>query len=379
MVPSFVTPESSIGVPELVELPSGVKITRLPLTDLRFSSPIVAARIGHATPLPAGLRLPTTDELDELHALALHIEPVTLPTVAMCKAEGAYTEDAVQAFRVRMMRSPSWCMMHDIEVGARLAAAGWDGRQPIVNFGKHWTKDGGIYGWWRKDQRMIQVLSYAHKAEGHYTDYATTVHAVADGEGPMRKTIKEGDRGEDVKAAQRALGIVADGVFGPQTSRSAKAFQAARGLVADGIVGPKTWIAMGEKPAPATTAKGDPRAPACVAALRDANAAWPNRRKASDGIMGDAAHQARPSGHNAGNAVDITHDPENGCDAGVIAHQALDDARTQYVIWDGQIANVDIQDGTWRPYNGSNRHDKHCHIEIKPEMRDDASPWPWRP
>ncbi len=95
--------------------------------------------------------------------------------------------------------------------------------------------------------------------------------------------------------------------------------------------------------------------------------------------MGDAAHQARPSGHNAGNAVDITHDPENGCDAGVVAHQALDDARTQDVIWNGQIANVDILNGTWRPYNGSNRHDKHCHIEIKPEMRDDASAWPWRP
>jgi cell wall-associated NlpC family hydrolase len=57
-------------------------------------------------------------------------------------------------------------------------------------------------------------------------------------------TLHKGSRGPAVAAAQRALGITADGVFGPQTKRAVKAFQRAHGLVADGIVGPLTSAAL---------------------------------------------------------------------------------------------------------------------------------------
>lgn len=53
-------------------------------------------------------------------------------------------------------------------------------------------------------------------------------------------TLSIGDRGDDVVALQRALGLNADGVFGPGTRRAVKTFQANRGLVADGVAGPKT-------------------------------------------------------------------------------------------------------------------------------------------
>jgi cell wall-associated NlpC family hydrolase len=46
-------------------------------------------------------------------------------------------------------------------------------------------------------------------------------------------------------AVQRALGIAADGVFGPQTKRAVRAFQANRGLEVDGVVGPQTLGALG--------------------------------------------------------------------------------------------------------------------------------------
>jgi len=57
--------------------------------------------------------------------------------------------------------------------------------------------------------------------------------------------LKMGDQGEDVKKLQTALGITADGDFGPMTKNAVVAFQKKKGLYADGIVGKQTWAALG--------------------------------------------------------------------------------------------------------------------------------------
>ena len=63
---------------------------------------------------------------------------------------------------------------------------------------------------------------------------------------PMDALLRRGDRGEDVKALQRALRHIGydleiDGVFGRITLECVKSFQGSNSLVRDGIVGPLTW------------------------------------------------------------------------------------------------------------------------------------------
>lgn len=55
------------------------------------------------------------------------------------------------------------------------------------------------------------------------------------------KVLRRGAKGEAVKRMQAALGIKADGDFGPATEAALKRWQLANGLKADGIAGSKTW------------------------------------------------------------------------------------------------------------------------------------------
>lgn len=83
-------------------------------------------------------------------------------------------------------------------------------------------------------------------AAGNYpTVKGVTVASAAKGTVPSgaRPTIKQGSRGEAVKAWQAVIGATQDGVFGPQTTAATKQWQKAHGLVADGVVGTATWSA----------------------------------------------------------------------------------------------------------------------------------------
>lgn len=56
--------------------------------------------------------------------------------------------------------------------------------------------------------------------------------------------VERGDRGRDVKKLQRALGVHADGIFGPGTKKALRKFQARHHLHVDGVAGPATWKAL---------------------------------------------------------------------------------------------------------------------------------------
>ena len=119
--------------------------------------------------------------------------------------------------------------------------------------------------------------------------------------------------------------------------------------------------------------------PAAIAALRQATAHFPKRKKASDGLLPSAAHvhQNPNSDHNSGFAVDVTHDPDKGIDCTIAYIDLRNDPRVKYLIFQGRIWSKEKGD---RDYTGSNKHNKHLHISIKEECGNDTSPWfPWMP
>lgn len=122
--------------------------------------------------------------------------------------------------------------------------------------------------------------------------------------------------------------------------------------------------------------------------LAEINAFAPNRSKASDGSIGDAAHASRSSDHNpfikdkngigVVRARDFTHDPKGGFDSYIFADSLAKarDPRVSYIISNSRIWNATQG---WRPYHGSNPHDHHCHVSVSESaaLYDDTSDWKW--
>jgi hypothetical protein len=123
--------------------------------------------------------------------------------------------------------------------------------------------------------------------------------------------------------------------------------------------------------------------------LRDqVNNTAPNRNKANDGTIGDAAHASRTSDHNPWvidggvgvvTAIDITNDPKSGCNAQTIVDALVQsrDPRIKYIIWNSKILSSTNSPWEWRHYGGSNPHDHHFHLSVFPSkaLYDSSSDW----
>ena len=97
--------------------------------------------------------------------------------------------------------------------------------------------NGGTIGLEDRQNRYVHALKVLGMEAEALSSDEDDVEDIIDDIGVLRK----GSRGDGVKLMQEALGIGADGVFGPGTERALKEWQAANGLVADGIAGPATF------------------------------------------------------------------------------------------------------------------------------------------
>ncbi len=116
------------------------------------------------------------------------------------------------------------------------------------SWGKGWGKNGDCYMTW--DDVLLQrdvICFFPPEVEPESEERQQIT---------VRRTLRKGMEGEDVKEAQGLLtdhgfpcGTI-DGKFGAKTFSAVTAFQKSSGLAADGIIGAKTWAALDAEPKP---------------------------------------------------------------------------------------------------------------------------------
>ena len=113
---------------------------------------------------------------------------------------------------------------------------------------------------------------------------------------------------------------------------------------------------------------------------------YPSRDRTSDGWIGDTRHAARPSDHNPDangwvRAIDVDRDVSGRSKPDLmpdIADQirllckSKKERRIAYIIFDGRIASSK-KAWAWRTYEGSNKHNHHCHISFEKEADLDGA------
>ena len=127
------------------------------------------------------------------------------------------------------------------EMVVTMARSAQDQLDAFVALVKAWNIDGAIrsHDWEAFARRWNgsgQVQEYARRMESAYRRHS--------GGARSPQVLRVGSSGSAVKRLQEALGIDADGEFGPRTLEAVEAFQSEAGLTVDGLVGQKTWSAL---------------------------------------------------------------------------------------------------------------------------------------
>lgn len=145
-----------------------------------------------------------------------------------------------------------------------------DGGLDLVSFAEHVRASGhpafkyAIFdrriaskgGGWRSYSGSNPHTSHVHvsvgvgpdgRSTGPYDDTSPWGLRAVDGPQLPGGILRRGDSGLGVRLLQAALGITADGIFGPQTEAALKDFQRRVGITVDGVFGPETRAALREE------------------------------------------------------------------------------------------------------------------------------------
>jgi hypothetical protein len=130
-----------------------------------------------------------------------------------------------------------------------------------------------------------------------------------------------------------------------------------------------------------------PKLSRAASQLRDqVDDSYPSRDRTSDGWIGDTRHAARPSDHNPDvdgwvRAIDVDRDLSGRAKPDLMPDLAdqirllcksKKERRITYIIFDGRIASSK-KGWAWRTYEGTNKHNHHCHISFAKEADDDEA------
>ncbi len=88
---------------------------------------------------------------------------------------------------------------------------------------------------------VIGHLDIIALAESEIAKQSTLPLTPPDDTAPVRRTLRQGSTGDDVRQVQRIVGVTVDGSYGPLTAAAVAGWQRARGLVGDGVWGPVSW------------------------------------------------------------------------------------------------------------------------------------------
>ena len=117
------------------------------------------------------------------------------------------------------------------------------------------TTDLSSHAPWLESQRRSRARRFAaarrlRRLRGRRIVVAVTLASLTLAGGALASGSSIGTQavhsaGSTVVALQQALGISADGIYGPQTRRAVRAYQSNHGLLVDGIAGPQTLGSLG--------------------------------------------------------------------------------------------------------------------------------------
>jgi len=120
---------------------------------------------------------------------------------------------------------------------------------------------------------------------------------------------------------------------------------------------------------------------------------WPKRDRGADGIIGDKAHQARPSDHNPNargyvDAIDIDADLLGSGKGRAVAQKLADQIvayaasgkpgskRIKYVVFNDQVASGTYANSMWKWRGSGYGHYDHIHVSFTPLGENDAQLFP---